>query len=57
MSDAASLDVEELIPHRLPMRLVESITSVDDANIVARALVRDTWPTVRDTHDAKAKPA
>jgi predicted hotdog family 3-hydroxylacyl-ACP dehydratase len=47
MNDAASIKVEEFIPHRLPMRLVESITSVDDANIVTRAQVRDTWPTVR----------
>jgi predicted hotdog family 3-hydroxylacyl-ACP dehydratase len=30
------------------MRLVESITSADDANIVTRAQVRDTWPTVRE---------
>ena len=44
----ASIDVEALIPHRLPMRLVETITRVDDSNIETAAVVRDTWPTVRD---------
>ena len=44
----SSIDIEQLIPHRLPMRLVESITSVDGATIVTSARVRDTWPTVRD---------
>lgn len=48
MNDAASIDIEALIPHRLPMRLVESITRVDDSNIVTAAMVRDTWPTIRD---------
>jgi predicted hotdog family 3-hydroxylacyl-ACP dehydratase len=50
MNDAATIDIEKLIPHRLPMRLVESITSVDDSNAVTAAVVRDTWPTVRDGH-------
>ena len=44
----ANIDIEQLIPHRLPMRLVESIASVDDATVVTRARVSDTWPTVRD---------
>ena len=44
----SSIDIEQLIPHRLPMRLVESIASVDDATVVTSARVRDTWPTVRD---------
>jgi predicted hotdog family 3-hydroxylacyl-ACP dehydratase len=48
MTDASSMDVEALIPHRLPMRLVETITSVDESSIVTTAEVRDTWPTVRD---------
>ena len=48
MNDAAGINVETLIPHRLPMRLVESITSVDNVTIVTSALVRDAWPTVRD---------
>jgi predicted hotdog family 3-hydroxylacyl-ACP dehydratase len=46
--DAASIDIEQLIPHRLPMRLVESVTSVDNDSIRTTATVRDTWPTARD---------
>jgi predicted hotdog family 3-hydroxylacyl-ACP dehydratase len=45
--DAASIDIEELIPHRLPMRLVESIASVDSESIRTTAVVKDAWPTVR----------
>lgn len=48
--DTASIDIERLIPHRLPMRLVESVTSVDDESIRTTAVVRDTWPTIRDGH-------
>jgi len=48
MTDAAgTLDIEQLIPHRLPMRLVEAVVTVDEESIVATAVVRDTWPTVR----------
>jgi predicted hotdog family 3-hydroxylacyl-ACP dehydratase len=43
--DAANIDIEKLIPHRLPMRLVESVASVDDDSIQTTAVVRDTWPT------------
>jgi len=50
MNDAQTMDVEQLIPHRLPMRLVETITSVDDSNVVTTAVVRDTWPTLREGH-------
>jgi len=51
MTDAAdTLDIEQLIPHRLPMRLVESVVTVDEESIVATAVVRDTWPTVRQGH-------
>jgi predicted hotdog family 3-hydroxylacyl-ACP dehydratase len=46
--DAASIDIEELIPHRLPMRLVESIASVDSESIRTTAVVKDSWPTARD---------
>ena len=44
----AAIDIEKLIPHRLPMRLVESIASVDDTSIVSAAAVKDSWPTARD---------
>lgn len=46
MNDAA--EVESLIPHRLPMRLVERFETPVDITMVAFAEVRDTWPTVRN---------
>ena len=46
--DAEPIDIEQLIPHRMPMRLVETIVSVDDESIRTNAVVRDSWPTARD---------
>jgi predicted hotdog family 3-hydroxylacyl-ACP dehydratase len=40
--------IESMIPHRLPMRLVEGIVTVDAHSIVTSSVVRDTWPTARD---------
>lgn len=50
MSDAAAsgIEIEKLIPHRLPMRLVEEIVRVDESSAETAAVVRDTWPTVAD---------
>jgi predicted hotdog family 3-hydroxylacyl-ACP dehydratase len=39
-------EVESLIPHRLPMRLVESFENPAESGIVAFAEVRESWPTV-----------
>jgi len=41
-------EVESLIPHRLPMRLVESFDQPVEDSIVAFAEVREAWPTVCD---------
>jgi predicted hotdog family 3-hydroxylacyl-ACP dehydratase len=41
----APIDIEQLIPHRLPMRLVEAVLRVDNESIKTTAVVRDTWPT------------
>jgi predicted hotdog family 3-hydroxylacyl-ACP dehydratase len=41
-------DVEKLIPHRLPMRLVEEMVRVDDQSIETTAVVRETWPTAEN---------
>jgi predicted hotdog family 3-hydroxylacyl-ACP dehydratase len=41
----ASIDIEKLIPHRLPMRLVEDIVHVEEQSIETSQIVRDTWPT------------
>jgi len=46
--DAPPIDIEQLIPHRLPMRLVETVKKVDDDSIETTAVVRDTWPTARN---------
>lgn len=46
--EATHIDVEQLIPHRLPMRLVEAVVRVDDESIKTTALVREAWPTARD---------
>jgi predicted hotdog family 3-hydroxylacyl-ACP dehydratase len=46
--DDPHIDVERFIPHRLPMRLVETVVRVDDETIETTALVTEAWPTVRD---------
>jgi predicted hotdog family 3-hydroxylacyl-ACP dehydratase len=45
MSTVEPIDVETLIPHRLPMRLVEEVVTVDELTIETACVVRDTWPT------------
>jgi predicted hotdog family 3-hydroxylacyl-ACP dehydratase len=40
-------EVEALIPHRLPMRLVESFEEPIGESVVAFAEVHAEWPTVR----------
>jgi predicted hotdog family 3-hydroxylacyl-ACP dehydratase len=47
-NDADPIDIEQLIPHRLPMRLVETIASADNESIQTNAVVRDSWPTARN---------
>lgn len=46
MNDAA--EVEALIPHRAPMRLIEAFETPVEHTMNAFAEVRDAWPTVRD---------
>jgi predicted hotdog family 3-hydroxylacyl-ACP dehydratase len=52
MTDAtfSTADIEKLIPHRLPMRLVEDIVRVDEISIETVAVVRETWPTANGGH-------
>ena len=40
--------IEDLIPHRSPMRLARSVVRVDDESIEVEAVVQDSWPTARD---------
>ncbi len=42
------VDLDRLIPHRPPMRLVEGIAAVDEACIECVCSVRPTWPTVEE---------
>jgi predicted hotdog family 3-hydroxylacyl-ACP dehydratase len=48
MTDPSSCDIESLIPHRAPMRIVERVHAADDSSIETVSTVRDTWPTVRN---------
>jgi predicted hotdog family 3-hydroxylacyl-ACP dehydratase len=48
MTDPSSFDIETLIPHRCPMRIVERVCEATDATIETVSTVRDTWPTVRN---------
>jgi predicted hotdog family 3-hydroxylacyl-ACP dehydratase len=41
----STADLERLIPHRLPMRLVEGIVRIDGDFMETTAVVRETWPT------------
>jgi len=46
--DPSSCDIESLIPHRSPMRIVERVHTADDSSIETVSTVRETWPTARD---------
>jgi predicted hotdog family 3-hydroxylacyl-ACP dehydratase len=49
-SPSVCTDVEKLIPHREPMRLVQTIRKIDDESIETASVVQDSWPTARDGH-------
>lgn len=44
--------IEDLIPHRLAMRLAGEVVKVDDQSIEVAAVVQDSWPTA---HDGQAR--
>jgi predicted hotdog family 3-hydroxylacyl-ACP dehydratase len=48
MMDASTCDIETLIPHRPPMRLVETVCTADDSSVETVSMLRETWPTVQD---------
>jgi predicted hotdog family 3-hydroxylacyl-ACP dehydratase len=50
MTEPPSCDIESLIPHRAPMRMVERVIAVDDSSIETVSTVRETWPTVENGH-------
>jgi predicted hotdog family 3-hydroxylacyl-ACP dehydratase len=37
-------DIENLIPHRERLKLIDSIVSVDQEHAVTRATVKENWP-------------
>jgi predicted hotdog family 3-hydroxylacyl-ACP dehydratase len=47
MTAAETIDVEKLLPHRPPMRLVEEVVWVQEDIIETSSVVRDTWPTAK----------
>ncbi|MDD5722860.1 MAG: hypothetical protein PHY29_03870 [Syntrophales bacterium] len=42
------MDIEELIPHRGRMKLIDEVLDIDDDKAVTRARVSDQWPLCRD---------
>ena len=41
-------DIEQLLPHRLPMRLVQQVAAVSDYTIETVSTALETWPTAHD---------
>jgi predicted hotdog family 3-hydroxylacyl-ACP dehydratase len=48
LSAAEQLSVEELVPHRGIMCLLNAVQELDDHHALASAVVQDSWPLVRD---------
>jgi predicted hotdog family 3-hydroxylacyl-ACP dehydratase len=42
------VDLDRLMPHRPPMRLVEGVNAIDDEWVESVCTVRDSWPSARD---------
>ena len=41
-------DIEDLIPHRERLKLIDTIVSVDQNHAVTRAMVNESWPLLSD---------
>jgi predicted hotdog family 3-hydroxylacyl-ACP dehydratase len=41
-------DIETLMPHRAPMRIVERVAAVEEYRIQTVSQVRESWPTCQD---------
>jgi predicted hotdog family 3-hydroxylacyl-ACP dehydratase len=50
MTEPSRCDIESLIPHRAPMRIVEHMLTADDSSIETVSTVRETWPTAENGH-------
>ena len=41
-----AVDIDDLLPHRRPMRLVDEILEADETRAVTRCVVTEQWPLV-----------
>ncbi len=48
MSTVRKYSVEELVPHRGIMSLLDAVQETDDYHTLASAVVKDSWPLARD---------
>lgn len=44
------IDIEQLIPHRNRMKLIDEIIEADDGKAVTGSLVTEKWPLFKETH-------
>ncbi len=42
------IDIEDLIPHRSRMKLIQEILEADDTSALTAAVVRESWPLYSD---------
>jgi predicted hotdog family 3-hydroxylacyl-ACP dehydratase len=42
------INIEELIPHRPPMKLIDEVLEVDDEKAITASIVSENWPLYRE---------
>lgn len=42
------VDIDELVPHRRPLRLIDEILSIDEDSAVTAAVISRQWPLLAD---------
>jgi predicted hotdog family 3-hydroxylacyl-ACP dehydratase len=50
MSTEIPQDIEALLPHRPPMRLVQKVAALDEYRIETVSVASDSWPTAEGGH-------
>jgi predicted hotdog family 3-hydroxylacyl-ACP dehydratase len=48
LSSVRKYSVEDLVPHRGIMRLLDTVQEIDDHHTLASAVIKDSWPLARD---------
>jgi predicted hotdog family 3-hydroxylacyl-ACP dehydratase len=48
LSTVRKYSVEDLVPHRGIMRLLDTVQEIDDHQALASAVIKDSWPLARD---------